>query len=53
MENLNVYRILVRKTEKRSFGRHGRRFNNSIKIYLKGIGWEGEGWIRVAQDKDK
>jgi hypothetical protein len=46
VENLNVYRILVGKTE-RSIGRPRDRFKNNIKIYLKGIGWDGFMWLRT------
>ena len=52
MENLNVCRVLVGKTEK-SIGRPRYRFINNNKIYFKVIGWDGVGWIHVAQDKDK
>jgi len=52
VENLNVCRILVGKTE-RSFGRPKHRFKNNIKMYLKDIGWDCVGWINLAQDKDK
>ena len=52
MENLNVCRILVGKTE-RSMVRPRHRFKNNTKIYLKGIGWDDMGWIHLAQDKDK
>jgi hypothetical protein len=30
-----------------------RRWDNSIKMYLKEIGWEGSGWIDLAEDRDK
>jgi hypothetical protein len=52
VENLNVCRILVGRTE-RSIVRSRHRFKNNIKIYLKGIGWDGVVWIHLAQDKDK
>jgi hypothetical protein len=50
----NAYRILVGKPEgKRSLGRPRCRWVNNIKIDLRGIGWDGMGWIDLAQDKDQ
>jgi hypothetical protein len=41
----NAYGILVGKTEeKRSLGRPRRRWVDNIKIYLRGIGWDGVVW---------
>jgi hypothetical protein len=52
VENLNLCRILVGRTE-RSIVRPRHRFKNNIKMYLKGIGWDGVVWIHLVQDKDK
>jgi hypothetical protein len=50
----NAYRPLVRKAEKkRRRGRHGRGYNDNIKGYFKGIGWNGVDWIHMSQDSDK
>jgi hypothetical protein len=45
---------------KRSLGRPRRRWEDSIKIYLREIGWDGMGWdgmgwngIDLAQDRDQ
>jgi hypothetical protein len=46
----NAYKILVGKPEaKRPLGRSRRRLEDNIKMYLKEIGWEGVGWIDLAQ----
>jgi len=37
---------------KRQLGRPKRRWEDSIKIYLKGVEWEGVNWINVAKDRD-
>jgi hypothetical protein len=48
-----VYKILVRKPEgKRPLGRPRHRWEDNIKMYLKGIGYEGVNWIHVVQHKD-
>ena len=54
-ENINAYRVLVRKPEKenRLLGRLIRRLEENIKIELKKRGWEGMEWIHLAQDRDK
>jgi hypothetical protein len=50
----NAYRILVGKPEgKRPLGRPRRRWVDNIKIDLREIGWDGMGWIDLAQDRDK
>jgi hypothetical protein len=38
---------------KRSLGRRGYRKKDNIKIDLKGMEWDGLGWIHLAQDRDK
>jgi hypothetical protein len=53
-EKRNAYRILVGKPEgKRPLGRSRRRRVDSIKMDLRGIGWDGMDWIDVAQDSDQ
>jgi hypothetical protein len=45
-EKENAYRVSVRKSEgKRSFGVSGCRFEDNIKMYLKGTGLEVVNWI--------
>jgi hypothetical protein len=48
-EKRNAYRILVGKTEgKRPLERHRRRWENSIRMDLREIGWGGMDWIDLA-----
>jgi hypothetical protein len=50
----NAYGILVGKPEgKRPLGRQRRRWVDNIKMDLREIGWDGEDWIDMAQDRDK
>jgi hypothetical protein len=50
-EKRNAYRILVGKPEgKRPLGRLRRRWEDSIKMNLREIGWDGMNWIDLAQD---
>jgi hypothetical protein len=52
-EKRNAYRILVGKPEgKRSLGRPRYRWVDNIKIDLGERGWDGMGWINLAQDRD-
>jgi hypothetical protein len=53
VENMNVYRILVGKSEckKRPLGWPGHRSVDNIKMDLREIGWGGMDWIDVAQDR--
>jgi hypothetical protein len=45
-EGRSVYRFLVGKPEcKRPLGRHRRRWEDNIKMYLREIGIEGANWI--------
>jgi hypothetical protein len=47
-------KMLFEKPEgKRPLGRHRRRWENSIRMSLREIGWEGVDWIHLAQDKDQ
>ena len=36
-----------------SFGRHGHRSENNIKMDLQEVGWRGMQWIDLAQDTDR
>jgi hypothetical protein len=50
----NAYRILVGKPEgKRPLGRPRRRWMDNIKMNLREIGWDGLGWIDLAQSRDQ
>ena len=53
-ERRGVYRVLVGKTEgKRPFGRHRRRWEDNIKMYLQEAGCGCMDWIELAQDRDR
>jgi hypothetical protein len=53
-EKRKAYRILVGNTEgKRPLGRPRRRWAGNIKMDLREIGWNGIGWIDLAQDRDQ
>jgi hypothetical protein len=53
-EKRNAYGILVGKPEgKRPLGRPRHRWVDSIKMYLREIGWGGMDWIDLAQDSDQ
>jgi hypothetical protein len=53
-EKRNAYRILVGNLEgKRPLGRHGRRWEDNIKMDRREIGWGGMGWIDLAQDRNQ
>jgi hypothetical protein len=48
------YKVLIVKHEgKRPPGKPRFRWVNNIKTDLKGIGWEGLGWIHLVQDRDQ
>jgi hypothetical protein len=38
---------------KRPLGRPRRRWVDNIKIDLREIGWDGEDWVDLAQDRDQ
>jgi hypothetical protein len=38
---------------KRPLGRSRRRWVDNIKMDLKEIGWDGMGWIDLAEDRDR
>jgi hypothetical protein len=45
-------RVLVGRPEgKRPLGRHRRRWEDNIKMYLREIGIDRENWIRLAEDR--
>jgi hypothetical protein len=51
---LNAYRILVEKPEgKRLLGGPRRRWEDNIKMDLRGIGRDSMDWIDLAQDRDQ
>jgi hypothetical protein len=53
-EKKNAYSILVGNPEgKRPLGRPRRRWVNNIKIDIREIGWDGVGWMDLAQDRDQ
>jgi hypothetical protein len=46
----NAYNILVEKPEgKRHLGRSTRRWEDNIRMGLRGKGWKGVDWIILAQ----
>jgi hypothetical protein len=50
--NMNAYRFFVVKSEgKKPIGKLRRRWEDSVKMDLREIGWGGTDWIDVAQDK--
>jgi hypothetical protein len=53
-EKRDAYRILVGKPErKRPLGRPRRRWEDSVRMDLREIGWGGMDWIDLAQDSDQ
>jgi hypothetical protein len=51
-EKRNAYRKLAGKPEgKRILGRPRRRWVDNIKIYLRGIGWDGMDWVSYNSGK--
>jgi hypothetical protein len=50
----NAYEISVRKpVGKRPLGRSRCRWEDNIRMGLKEIGWEGEDWMHLAQNRDR
>jgi hypothetical protein len=46
-------KVLVGKPErKKSLGSRRHRWQDSIKMVLREIGWGGMGWIHLANDRD-
>jgi hypothetical protein len=53
-EKRNAYRILVGKPEeKRPLGRPRHKWEDNIRMDLRGIGWSAMDWIDLAQDRDQ
>jgi hypothetical protein len=52
-EMRNSYNIImVEKPEgKRQLGRPKCRWEDNIRMYLRAVGWEVVGWMRLAQDR--
>ena len=52
-QSTNAYRVLVGKPEgKRPLGRPRYRWENNIKMDLKGVGCEPGGWVALVEDRD-
>jgi hypothetical protein len=52
-EKRNAYRVLVGKPEgRRPLGRPRRMWVDNIKIDFREIGWNGEVWVDLAQDRN-
>jgi hypothetical protein len=50
----NVYRVLIGKPEgKRPLGKPRRRWEDEIRMDLRGIGWGSVDWIQLAQGRDR
>jgi hypothetical protein len=53
-EKRNIHKILVGKSEMQGpLGRSRCRWEGSIRIDLRGMGWEGVHWIHVMQDRNQ
>jgi hypothetical protein len=53
-EKRNACRELVEKPErKRPLRRQRHRYVDNTKMDLREIGWDGMGWIYLAQDRDQ
>jgi hypothetical protein len=50
----NAYRLLVRIPEgKKPLGRPRHSWEDNVEMDLEEIGFEGVGWIHLAQDRDQ
>jgi hypothetical protein len=50
----NAYRILVGKADgKRPLGKPRRRWEDSVMMDLREVGWGGMGWIQLSQDREQ
>jgi len=53
-EMRNAYNILILKPEgKRPLGRLRRRWDDTIRMYHRVIGWECVDWMHLTQNKDQ
>jgi hypothetical protein len=53
-ERRGAYRALVGNPEgRRPLERPRRRWEDNIKMVLRGVGWGGVDWIDLAQDRDR
>jgi hypothetical protein len=53
-ERRGAYRVLVGKSEgKRPLGRPKLRWEDSIKMDLREVGWEDMDWIKLALDRER
>jgi hypothetical protein len=53
-EKGNAYRDLVGKLEeRRPLGSARDKWEDTIKMALRKIGWDGMDWINLAQDRDQ
>jgi hypothetical protein len=53
-ETRNAYKILVGKPEgNRPLRRPRRRWEDNVRMGLRGIGWDGVNWMPLAQDRDQ
>jgi hypothetical protein len=52
-EKKNAYGVLIGKLEGNSLGRSGRRFEDIIKMDLRGICWSFMDWINRAKNGDQ
>jgi hypothetical protein len=54
MTERSAHRVSVGKPEgKRRLGKRRRRWEDNIKMDLKGMGQEGVDWTHLAEDRDK
>jgi hypothetical protein len=52
-EKRNAYRVFVGKPKgKRPLGRLTHRWEDTIKMDLREVGWGGIDWVHLAQDRD-
>ncbi|KAJ4439888.1 hypothetical protein ANN_08017 [Periplaneta americana] len=53
-ESRNAYRVLVGRPEgRRPLGMPRRRWEDNIKMDLRGVGYDDRDWINLAQDRDQ
>jgi hypothetical protein len=49
----NVYKVLVKKPEGRSFVRPRHRWEDNIRMDLTEMGWQVVSWIHLPQERDQ